>query len=68
MPCGVKCLRYSELERPERRVFFAFSRQAIGLEKRPLMRRAEKPLTADGESPALLERELHYRAEGEAGV
>ena len=32
------------------------------------MRRAEKPLTADGESPALLERELHYRAEGEAGV
>lgn len=52
----------------EGKVAYAFSRQAIGQEKRPLMRRAEKPLTADGEPPALLERELHYRAEGGAGM
>ena len=50
------------------KVAYAFSRQAIGQEKRPLMRRVEKPLTADGEPPALLERELHYRAEGGAGM
>ena len=59
---------FSECGRPGRRVAYAFSRQAIGQEKRPLMRRAEKPLTADGEPPALLERELHYRAEGGAGM